>query len=582
MKRHSIKWRFILPFALILAVFIASLSYAFSSTYTKDHYEDTRAELEGQAKLLLTEIQQEGGTDAGSLQTLADRYAANLKVRVTILQPDGSVAAESEVNPENMVNHLNRPEVQQAISQGVGYNVRYSTTLKTRYMYVAVADLSHGTFNGIVRLAKPLEVIDARAKGIRTVIGFAGLAALLAGVLVSYLVAEFTTRPIRQLTLAADAISKGDYSRIPVRSANNEINDLVRAFSRMAEQIQLQLETIGEEKIKLEQIVNQLMDGLLIVSNEGQVQLLNRSLRKMFHVTESNPEGKDFIQVIPQYQLVELVRKTVETGKDQGDFIELKAEGKYLLALTTLLQGQKDGGVLILVQDRTKNRELEEMRQVFVSNVSHELRTPLSSLKALTETLQGAVDQDPQAAKRFLQMMDVEIDKLSQMVLELLELSRIESGRVELNKKSIPISDLILPAIERMRLQSERSGLKLEVEIAENLPLIHVDAERIEQVLVNLIHNAIKFTPAGGSILVSANQAGNEILISVKDTGIGIPEKDLPHIFERFYKVDPARATGGTGLGLAIARHLVEAHQGRIWAESKEGEGARFIIALPV
>jgi two-component system phosphate regulon sensor histidine kinase PhoR len=167
-------------------------------------------------------------------------------------------------------------------------------------------------------------------------------------------------------------------------------------------------------------------------------------------------------------------------------------------------------------------------------------------------------------------------------VLELLELSRIESGRVELNKKSIPVSDLIRPAVERMRLQAERSGLKLGMEIADNLPLIHVDGERIEQVLVNLIHNAIKFTPAGGAVSVSANQKGNEILITVTDTGIGIPEKDLPHIFERFYKVDPARATGGTGLGLAIARHLVEAHQGRIWAESKEGEGARFIIALPL
>ena len=582
MKRHSIKWRFILPFALILAVFIAVLAYFFSTTYTRDHYEDTRAELEGQAQLLMTEIRQEERSDLGGLQTLAERYAENLKVRVTIIEPDGSVMAESEVDPENMVNHLNRPEVQQAITQGVGYNLRYSTTLKARYMYVAVADLSNGTLKRIVRLAKPVAVIDARAKGIRTAIGFGGLAALLLGIVASYVVAEFTTRPIRQLTRAADAISKGDYSRIPSPSANNEINDLVQAFARMAEQIQLQLETIGEEKIKLEKIVNQLMDGLLIVSKEGQVQLLNRSLRKMFKVTDSAPEGKDFIQVIPQYQLVELFRKTVETGKDQGDFIELKAEGRYLLALTTVLQGQKDGGVLILVQDRTKNRELEEMRQVFVSNVSHELRTPLTSLKALTETLQGAVDQDPQAAKRFLQMMDVEIDKLSQMVLELLELSRIESGRVELNKKSIPVSDLIRPAVERMRLQAERSGLKLGMEIADNLPLIHVDDERIEQVLVNLIHNAIKFTPAGGAVSVSANQKGNEILITVTDTGIGIPEKDLPHIFERFYKVDPARATGGTGLGLAIARHLVEAHQGRIWAESKEGEGARFIIALPL
>jgi two-component system phosphate regulon sensor histidine kinase PhoR len=222
------------------------------------------------------------------------------------------------------------------------------------------------------------------------------------------------------------------------------------------------------------------------------------------------------------------------------------------------------------------------MRQTFVSNVSHELRTPLTTMKVLTETLQQCVVSDPQNAERFLSLMDVEIDKLTQMVLELLELSRIESGRVEMRKTAINVMDLLIRPVDRMRLQAERSKLELRIEDPGGLPMVPVDSERMEQVLLNLIHNAIKHTPPGGKIVLSAEVIGGEIIIKVKDSGEGIAEKDIPRIFERFYKTDQARASGGTGLGLAIAKHIVEAHRGRIWVESTEGQGATFFIALPL
>jgi two-component system phosphate regulon sensor histidine kinase PhoR len=240
------------------------------------------------------------------------------------------------------------------------------------------------------------------------------------------------------------------------------------------------------------------------------------------------------------------------------------------------------GSTLLLFQDLTNQRQTEAMRRDFISNVSHELRTPLAALKALTETLQAGALEDPPAAHRFLEQMETEVDSLSLMVNELLELSRIESGRVPLNLAPTPPLDIVYPAVDRLRLQAERAGLLLSVECAEDLPLVLADATRVQQVVVNLLHNAIKFTPSEGEVTVNVTRQDREVRFAISDTGIGIAAEDLPRIFERFYKVDRSRATSGTGLGLAIARHLVEAHGGRIWAESEVGKGSTFYFTIPL
>jgi two-component system phosphate regulon sensor histidine kinase PhoR len=238
--------------------------------------------------------------------------------------------------------------------------------------------------------------------------------------------------------------------------------------------------------------------------------------------------------------------------------------------------------VLLLFQDLTRIHQLEIIRQDFVSNVSHELRTPLASLKALVETLQESASHDLEASNKFLGMMDIEIDKLTQIVQELLELSKIESGRVPLDKRNTSPNDLLINVAERMQLQVQRGKLDLIINAQQKIPDIMVDVNQIEQVLVNLIHNAIKFTLPGGKITLSAFQQKNELVISVKDTGIGIPPRDIKRIFERFYKVDRARSAHGTGLGLSIARHLVEAHGGNIWVESIQTKGSTFFFSIPL
>jgi len=268
----------------------------------------------------------------------------------------------------------------------------------------------------------------------------------------------------------------------------------------------------------------------------------------------------------------------METKKESTVSVEVAGTKQFLLAIASPLQG---GGCLLLLQDLTGLKRLDAIKRDLSANISHELRIPIASIKALAETLnEGALD-DPAVAKEFLVKINAETDRLAQLVQELGELSRIESGQSPLVKQKIDIGDVIQRMAERLTPQAERAGLHINLDLKSTLPPVNADRDRIEQVLVNLLHNAIKFTPAGGSITLSAVSTGDSIQVSVSDSGVGISSDDLPRIFERFYKADKARSGGGTGLGLAIARHITEAHGGRIWAESAEGRGATLSFTLP-
>ena len=325
-----------------------------------------------------------------------------------------------------------------------------------------------------------------------------------------------------------------------------------------------------------------MMDGIIICSEDGKIQLINPSARKMFDLGNKTYGGDSLVETIHYYQVVELFQKTLESGKPQNTSIDLKSNKKFLFGMSTLLEDADSKSVLLLFQDLTQQRGLEKMRQEFVGNVSHELRTPLASLQALTETLQGGAIEDLPKARHFLSRMEVEIEKLTQMVMELLDLSRIESGRVALKRELTNVFALLNAPVERMRPQAERAGISLTLDCSMELPEISVDVERMEQVLINLIHNAIKFTPASGSINLSAQENSGNMILQIKDSGTGISEEDLPRIFERFYKTDHARSSGGTGLGLSISKHVVEAHGGKIWVESKPGSGSTFFISIPL
>jgi two-component system phosphate regulon sensor histidine kinase PhoR len=277
---------------------------------------------------------------------------------------------------------------------------------------------------------------------------------------------------------------------------------------------------------------------------------------------------------------VDAWRRCQQTGEIQSESVELPARRQFLQLIA--IPDTHASGSLLLVQDLTRVRRLETVRRDFISNISHELRTPLASLKALTETLQSGALADPDAGPRFLGRINAEVDALTQMAQELLDLSRIESGQVELILAPLAPKSLITSAAERMRMQAERAGLKLSIKCEDELQNIRADKSRLEQVLVNLIHNAVKFTKPGGEIVIEAGSATGGIRFAVRDTGVGIPAESLSRIFERFYRVDKSRTGSGTGLGLSISKHIIEAHGGRIWAESDEGRGSVFYFVIPL
>ncbi len=347
--------------------------------------------------------------------------------------------------------------------------------------------------------------------------------------------------------------------------------------NNLSKNLDLQLSTLSSERERLAAVLDQMTDGVLIVDSQGIIQFANPASKKLFE--KVNPVHRSIVEVVRHHQLVEAWQRCQQTNELQSESIEVSARRQFLQLV--VIPDAHAGGSLLLVQDLTRVRRLETVRRDFISNISHELRTPLASLKALTETLQNGALSDPEAGPRFLDRIVTEVDALTQMAQELLDLSRIESGQVELNLASISPKKLLMSAADRMKLQAERAGLALRVECSDDLPNVRADHARLEQVLVNLIHNAVKFTRPGGEVILLAEAADGHVRFGVKDTGIGIPSDDVSRIFERFYRVDRSRSGSGTGLGLSIARHIVETHQGKIWVDSIEGQGSSFFFTIP-
>ncbi len=329
-------------------------------------------------------------------------------------------------------------------------------------------------------------------------------------------------------------------------------------------------------------ILRNMSDGILLVDQNGIVTLMNQAACQWFNVLESESKGHTLAEVIRHYKMNELFEKVRLNQTPTIESFETAPEKFFIQCIATPLKEGESGSILFLMQDLTRIRQLEIVRRDFVSNVSHELRTPLTSLKLITETLQDGLLENPTEAQTFLTQMNAEVDNLTQIVEELLELSKIESGKVPLEKHLINPCRLLVSAQERMSLQIERAKLELKLNCPKDLPAIFIDQTRIERVLINLIHNAIKFTPPYGEIELSVNQETNQIIFAVRDSGIGISPKDLSRIFERFYKSDRSRSQRGTGLGLSIAKHLVEAHGGRIWAVSQINQGSTFFFSFPL
>jgi len=519
------------------------------------------------------------GADREVLQQVTDRLSASLAARVTVIAEDGTVLVDSDHDTATMENHRGRPEIEEAFRAGTGSSFRSSTTMDAQYFYAARA-VENGSF--VVRLAVPLNAIDSLVREIqRQVLA----AALLAAMLMSgagWFVARRISEALTDMRGQAAAVAAGNLDAAVVPARTQELGDLGRAFNSMTEQLRSTVTELERVRTRLEATLANLSDGVIITDDRGHVVLANDSARAMLAVRGA-VVGEPVVEVARDHELAAMVDKalTTQEGAD-GRLIRHGLSRLILQAAAQRLDATGERIGVVVLRDVTELRRLEEVRRDFVANVSHELRTPLTSIRALVETLEAGALDDPEVSSDFLARIVSEVDRLAQIVDELLDLARLDSGRMHLALEPVTPESLIQRVVQRMAPQTERAGLTVNFSVAPETPMVAADRARVDQVLLNLVHNAVKFTPSGGAIKVVAAPVNGAVEFQVQDTGVGVSPSELSRLFERFYKTDRARRSMGTGLGLAIAKHIVQAHGGSIWAEPNQGGGTIFFFRLPV
>lgn len=579
---RSIQWRIAVPFILLIIISMGVLGIYLTNLTRDSQLDNLRAHLEKEAR-----ITAEAGLptflgQAGDLDTLAKKLGEEIDARVTIIALDGKVLGDSQEDPSTMDNHATRPEVIDALASGFGESTRFSTTLGEQMMYVAVPVTNQGTILGVARIALPLVAVENSVNHITLIISLAMVTTTLLAILAAGLIARATTHPIREVTKASKRIASGELEqKIPVRS-KDETGQLAQAFNEMSSNLNKLVGDISAERTKLQTVLANMADGVIMADVEGKIVLANQAIEKLFNFQEKDVINKPLIEVVHDHEADEILKLCLRTSQTQTVQFESATSKRFLRTIAIPIVEGSLTGALLLFQDLTELRSLQTMRRELIGNISHELRTPLAGIKVMVDTLKEGGIGDREAAMDFLTRIDGEIERLTQIVSELTELSRIETGRAELRMAPLNLNLLIEEVIAHLNPFEQRQQVTITTDLATDLPTVRADNDRIRQALTNLVHNAIKFNQPGGKVTISTKADSESALVSVSDTGIGISKEDLPHVFERFYKADKARPRGGSGLGLAIAKHTVQAHGGSIWAQSEEGKGSTFSFSLPI
>jgi two-component system phosphate regulon sensor histidine kinase PhoR len=577
--------KLVLSYIFLITLITGSFYLYFNHTLQEEMLEESRANLTSQtqlARLLVIRNRQ-----VTSPQQLAESIGTVIKARVTLIAPDGAVIGDSDVGQARLPqleNHLQRPEVQEALRNGAGSAIRYSETLRTSMLYSAMT-YGSGATDGIIRLAMPLEYLTSARNTLHNLLGGATLAALLIGLLFSYALSNLTSKPLRDMADAAARIGRGgSKARVPVAS-DDEIGMLASVLNDMSERIEDQVQRLSTEKQRLDTILRSMGEGVMVTAPDGVITLVNPAFRRLFSIV-GEVEGKKLVEISRHPDLLEVFNDLARP--DVNDLLrEISIQPGDVTLFTHWVSLNVDGvrqGIVAVFHDISDLKKAENMRRDFVANVSHELRTPVTIIKGYAETLlNGTLESDPLRATRFVEIISSHSDRLTNLVNDILTLSSLESKEALLELNPIDVSGTIAKACMLLQERAARKHIAISIESVSNaLPRVMADQGRLEQVVVNLLENAIKYTPDGGSVRLFTEDEDTFIRVSVADSGIGIPFKDLPRIFERFYRVDEARTReqGGTGLGLAIVKHIVQLHGGTVSVTSEPGQGSVFSFTL--
>ncbi len=583
-------WKLALTFFTLLVFVLLAMDFLAERTLRNSYENEGYQELQALSRVLeqqplqLTITPPQSPEELASLRAWVGR-AASSGVRVTVISSDGTVLADSSSDTGTMESHAQRPEVIDALQNGVGRSTRYSVTVKQSLLYYAKRQsLSNGGFF-IVRLALPMDGVDEALGRFRAkLLLWSLLILLLAGAACLLISRSFTDR-IERLREFSRRVAEGDFRPLPPDGKGDTLEALGGSLNQTAARLDRTIRTLTEERNLSSAILGSMVEGVAVVNGAERLVFANPGFAEILGLDVPPVSGSSLLEIVRQRELIDAVRLVLSgEPRVEAEIVTGTLRQHFFAATVASVRAGETSGAVIVLHDITALRKLERIRRDFVANVSHEFRTPLTAIQGFSETLIAGAINDPNNRDRFLAIILDHSRRLARLTEDLLRLSEMDAERLELEVRRVSVTQLVESCYETAQRRAAEKSLVLSLELPDNLPDIAGDTRRLQEVLQNLLDNAIQYTLPNGKIVLSAESKNEEVILTVSDSGIGIPQSDQPRIFERFYRVDAARSreAGGTGLGLAIAKHLIEVHGGRIWVESEIGVGSSFHFSVPV
>jgi two-component system phosphate regulon sensor histidine kinase PhoR len=587
-RRKRLLWQLFPSYLLITLVTLLAASWYASEAMRRFFLDQTETDLKARASLLEKQIKGLiSPLGAENIDTICKEAGRLSATRITVILPDGTVIGDSRETPRLMDNHANRPEIISALAGQTGTSLRFSNTLLQRMLYVAIPIRDHQGIVAVLRTALPATALEAEIGSIQLKIALGGCIIALLAAAISWVISRRISRPIEQMKKSAEQFAAGDFSQQLNFSSTLEMAGLADALNQMANQLDHRIKTIINQRNQLETVLASMLEGVIAVDSEERIVSINRAAAQLFENEPASCQNKSIQEVIRSSALQQFIRRALSNPKPAEEDITVYQNEERVIDVksTPLLDADRQQiGTLVVFNDVTQLRDLENMRRDFVANVSHEIKTPLTAIKGFVETLQQGKVHRAEEKVRFLSIIQKHVDRLNSIIEDLLALSRIEQEdeRREINFQQIKIRDIFEAAVQLCRPKAEEKKVRIELDCDKETTAV-LDPTLIEQAVANLLDNAIKYSEPQSAVLLRSRRQNSEVVISVEDHGIGIAQKHLPRLFERFYRVDQARSRsmGGTGLGLAIVKHIAQAHGGQVTVESRLGEGSRFSIHLP-
>ncbi|MHB9132719.1 MAG: two-component system histidine kinase PnpS [Armatimonadota bacterium] len=588
MARRRLLWQLYPSYLLITLISLLAVAW-YASWFLRDFFfKELRVDLETRAHLVQQLLPVAALTDnPARIDALCKKHGKSTNTRITIILPSGKVIGDSDDDPAIMENHANRAEVVRALAGEIGHSLRPSPSLHKNMMYVAIPFVDHQRTVAVVRTSIPTTSIDQALRSTYIKITLGGTLIALFAAMMSLVISRRISRPLEEIRHGAMRFARGELDRrLPVPDSE-EFGALAETMNQMAVQLDERIRTTLRQRNEQEAVLLSMMEGVLAIDNDENLINLNQAAARLLGIDAERAQGRNIHEVVRNPDLQRFIARVMMAREPiEGEVVLRDSEERYMQAHGTILHDEWGHGIgaLVVLNDMTRLRRLENMRRDFVANVSHELKTPITAIKGFVETLQDGAINQPEDAERFLGIIAKQADRLNAIIEDLLSLSRIEqeAEKAEIHLESAQVCEVVQAAQLACAMKAEEKDISIDLSCSVDLTA-QMNPPLIEQAVINLIDNAIKYSDPGSTIRIKAFAENGEIAISVQDQGCGISKEHLPRLFERFYRVDKGRSRkmGGTGLGLAIVKHIAQAHNGRITVDSTPGQGSTFALTLP-